>query len=108
MKKYHSLYVGMLYVIDTREQYLRLYCLRILFIFCMFVNLWTKEGFLLLLFPGLMTVKEMFHPPLPLSLAVVRCDLSISLVCHLEQAKPSVRAPHSTARFAFFVLLCSF
>lgn len=32
-KNYHSLYVGMLYVIDTREQYLHLYCLRILFIF---------------------------------------------------------------------------
>lgn len=31
-KNYHSLYVGMLYVIDTREQYLHLYCLRILFI----------------------------------------------------------------------------
>lgn len=48
MKNYHSLYVGMLYVIDTREQYLHLYCLRILFIFLyLFVNLWTKEGFLI-------------------------------------------------------------
>lgn len=47
-KNYHSIYVGMLYVIDTRERYLHLYCLRILFIFFLylFVNLWTKEGFL--------------------------------------------------------------
>lgn len=37
----------MLYVIDNKGTVLHLYCLRILFIFlCLFVNLWTKEGFL--------------------------------------------------------------
>lgn len=46
-KNYHSLHVGMLYVTDTREQYLYLYCHGLLFIFLyLFVNLWTKEGFL--------------------------------------------------------------
>lgn len=71
-KKYPSIYVGMLYVIDTRERYLHLYCLRILFIFFLylFVNLWTKEGFLFLL-SGFMTVREMLRLLLPLSC----CDL---------------------------------
>jgi hypothetical protein len=49
-----------------------------------------------------MTVKEMLHLLLPLSLAVVSCAVSISLGCHLEQAKPSAN------RLGFFVLLCPF
>lgn len=44
-KNYCSLYLGTLYVIDTREHYLHLYHLRILFSFCIVCKSVDKRGF---------------------------------------------------------------
>lgn len=77
-KKSHSLYVGMLYVTDTREQCLHL-SRNIIYFFDLFVNLWTGEDSLTPFTLGSrLTVKEMFHLFLPLSHAVVQCAMSIS------------------------------
>lgn len=106
-KNYPSLCVGMLNVIDTREQYLHLYCLGILLLFFflyLFVNLWTKEDFLTP-FPLPVQDSEGGAPSASaLSLAAVQSARSLGLLCHLEQAKPSARACAAPDRLAFFVL----
>lgn len=97
-KNYHSVYVGMLYVIGTREQYLHLYCLRILFIFFVFVcESVDKRGFPhSFLLSGFMTVRETLHLLLSLSIPLSQSARSLSLIGHLEQANPSAGFSYSS------------
>lgn len=102
-KNYHSLYVGMLYVIDTREPYLHLYCLRILFVFgiCLWICGQKKVSSLLWL-SGFLTMREMLHLLTILSLSVTQFSRSISLLCHLEPAKSTAEFYTDPDVFSFF------